>query len=464
MFRAAEIGDPDAGRVCLSAGTPDRDDAQAVAPAPGDESRLGSKAVDAIDDVIMMAAQQGLEIIHREKILDGRHPAQRVDLLNAFGHDPDLGLAQGRVQGRALPVDIGFGNVIHVDQGEVTDGRTCQCLGGPGTHAANPQHTHMGSPEPCQCRLTIQAADAAETAFQVRIITARVNAFRGLHEANIPENTHNNGCVYPWHAHTIRTMELIDSHCHLDVSDFDADRLAVLQRARHNGIAGIVVPGIESAGWDALWQLCRSEAGLYPAFGLHPVFLQQHTAADLPALQALLQRHPPVAVGEIGLDYHVEDLDRDAQQTVFEAQLELARDAGLPVILHVRKSHDQVLATLKRVRVCGGICHAFNGSQQQASLYHDMGFSFGFGGMLTYERSTRLRALAKALPLESIVLETDAPDMTVAQHRGERNSPEYLPYCLAALAGVRGEDAEEIARVTTANAREVLKLEAWEPL
>jgi TatD DNase family protein len=256
-------------------------------------------------------------------------------------------------------------------------------------------------------------------------------------------------------------MELIDSHCHLDVSDFDADRNAVLQRARQNGVSGIVVPGIAAAGWAGLWQLCRGASGLYPAFGLHPVFMQQHTAGDLPALQNTLEMHPAVAVGEIGLDFVVDGLNRQAQQTLFEAQLVIARDAGLPVILHVRKSHDQVLATLKRIRVCGGICHAFNGSLQQASLYQTLGFKFGFGGMLTFDRSTKLRALAKALPAEFMVLETDAPDMTVMQHRGERNSPEYLPYSLAALAEVRDEDAEELARVTTANAYEVLNLAAW---
>ena len=259
-------------------------------------------------------------------------------------------------------------------------------------------------------------------------------------------------------------MELIDSHCHLDVSDFDADRSAVLQRTRQQGVTGIVVPGITSAGWEGLWQLCRNEPGLYPAFGLHPVFLQQHTADDLPALEVFLEQHPAVAVGEIGLDYAVDGLDREAQQALFEAQLVIARDAGLPVILHVRKSHDQVLATLKRIRVCGGICHAFNGSLQQASLYQELGFSFGFGGMLTFERSTKLRALAKALPVESLVLETDAPDMTVMQHRGERNSPEYLPYSLAALAEVRAAEAEELARITTANVREILNLPSKSPL
>jgi TatD DNase family protein len=253
-------------------------------------------------------------------------------------------------------------------------------------------------------------------------------------------------------------MELIDSHCHLDVSAYDADRQAVLARARNNAVVGIVVPGIRASGWQALLALCRSAADLYPALGLHPVFLEQHQPTDLQLLEAELAAQQPVAVGEIGLDFHVDGLDHQRQQQLFESQLALAKAAGLPVILHVRKAHDQVLATLRRVRVCGGICHAFNGSLQQAAQYSDLGFRFGFGGMLTFERSTRLRKLARALPLEAIVLETDAPDMTVSQHHGERNSPEYLPYCLAALAEVRGEDPAEVARVTTANVREVLSL------
>ena len=254
-------------------------------------------------------------------------------------------------------------------------------------------------------------------------------------------------------------MELIDSHCHLDVTDFDADRQAVLARARANGVRGFVVPGIQASGWPALQALCDNEAGVYPALGLHPVFLDQHQAADLQRLESELTTRRPVAVGEIGLDFYVSGLDHDRQQQLFEAQLVMARDAGLPVILHVRKSHDQVLSTLKRVRVCGGICHAFNGSLQQASQYSELGFRLGFGGMLTFERSTRLRKLATGLPLQLLVLETDAPDMAVAQHQGERNSPEYLPYCLAALAEVRDEDPEEVARVTTENVREVLSLD-----
>ena len=255
-------------------------------------------------------------------------------------------------------------------------------------------------------------------------------------------------------------MELIDSHCHLDVAAFDSDRQAVLERARKHAVVGIVVPGIQASGWKALQALCNDQAGLYAALGLHPVFLEQHRPADLQLLEAALAVHRPVAVGEIGLDFHVGGLDHERQQQLFESQLVIAGAAGLPVILHVRKAHDQVLATLRRISVCGGICHAFNGSLQQASQYSDLGFRFGFGGMLTFARSTRLRALARALPLEAMVLETDAPDMTVSRHRGERNSPEYLPYCLAALAEARDEDPDEVARVTTANTREVLALDA----
>ncbi len=253
-------------------------------------------------------------------------------------------------------------------------------------------------------------------------------------------------------------MNLIDTHCHLDVSEFDADRDAVLARAHTAGVGRIVVPAVEAGGWDGLLALCRREAGLYPALGLHPVYLEQHRDQDLAALEQRLTDDRPVAVGEIGLDYFVSELDRDRQQQLFEAQLALARDAGLPVILHVRKAHDQVLAALRRMRVPGGIAHAFNGSLQQAQIYLELGFKLGFGGMLTFERSNKLRRLARELPLEAMVLETDAPDLPPASHRGQRNSPEYLPECLAALAEVRGEDPAEVAAQTTRNAVEVLRL------
>ncbi len=258
-------------------------------------------------------------------------------------------------------------------------------------------------------------------------------------------------------------MEIIDTHCHLDLPAFDADRRAVLMAARAKGLTGIVVPGVLASKWDSLWRCCVAEPDLYPALGLHPVYLEHHRDADLKELEARIAQQRPVAVGEIGLDYFVAGLDRDRQLALFEAQLEIARNADLPVILHVRKAHDAVLSALKRIPVRGGIAHAYNGSLQQAAVYEQLGFKLGFGGMLTYTRSSKLRALAAALPVDSLVLETDAPDLTVVQHRGERNSPEYLPYCLAALAEVRAERPDELARQTTANARTVLGLAAWDP-
>ncbi|MEN8762613.1 MAG: TatD family hydrolase [Thiogranum sp.] len=255
-------------------------------------------------------------------------------------------------------------------------------------------------------------------------------------------------------------MELIDTHCHLDVAAFDADRRQVLDRARQQGVRRMVIPAVDAGHWDGLLQFCQSEQALYPALGLHPVYLQAHTRADIEALEPEIEKWRPVAVGEIGLDYFVRELDREKQQDLFEAQLEVARNAGLPVILHVRKAHDQVLSTLRRIRVSGGTAHAFNGSLQQARQYIDMGFKLGFGGMLTYQRSKRIRRLAEELPVDAIVLETDAPDMVVADHRGERNSPEYLPDCLRALAEVRNEDADFLARQTTLNACRVFSLPA----
>ena len=259
-------------------------------------------------------------------------------------------------------------------------------------------------------------------------------------------------------------MELIDTHCHIDVEAFDADRYEILERCQDEGITKIVVPGIEAETWGRLEKMCDELPGLYPAFGLHPVYVEQHTDDDLVELETQLQNGNPVAVGEIGLDFFYLDAKnkdltksiKERQQHLFEAQLKLAQSNSLPVILHVRKAHDTALSLLRRNPVVGGICHAFNGSMEQAHRYIDLGFKLGFGGMLTYDRSHKLHRLAQQLPIESIVLETDSPDMTVSSHHGERNSPEYLPECLAALAQLRNEDVAAISKQTTANANAVL--------
>ena len=256
-------------------------------------------------------------------------------------------------------------------------------------------------------------------------------------------------------------MNIIDTHCHLDVADFEPDRHDVLERCRALGVTQIIVPAIESATWPGLLKLC-SEKGLYPALGLHPVFINQHHADDIQKLEQLLETVAPIAIGEIGLDFYLKELDQKQQLTLFEAQLTIAKVHNLPVILHVRKAHDQVLQLLKKVKVKGGFCHAFNGSLQQAEHYIELGFKLGFGGTLTYENSTKIHKLAKELPLDSIVLETDAPDMVVESHRGERNSPEYIIESLNALARIRNETVDVIAMQTTKNAGDVMNFSDYD--
>ena len=255
-------------------------------------------------------------------------------------------------------------------------------------------------------------------------------------------------------------MQLIDTHCHLDNDRFSADRVEIIEHCHKLGIKKIVVPATSASGWLQLLMLCETQKGLYPALGLHPMFISSHKDKDIKSLEKWIQDHRQqvVAVGEIGLDYYDKQLDRKRQQKLFEAQLHIAQEADLPVILHVRKAHDRILKTLKRIPVKGGTVHAYAGSEQQAERYIDLGFKLGFGGTTTYEKSRRIRQLVVNLPLESIVLETDAPDMAVAAHHGERNSPEYLPDILNAISDLRGAKAKDIAKQTTKNAVDVLAL------
>ena len=255
-------------------------------------------------------------------------------------------------------------------------------------------------------------------------------------------------------------MELVDSHCHLDLPVFDSDRDAILARCRETGIKNIIVPGITRAGWENLLSLCSRHSDiLSPALGLHPWFLDRQKTAELSRLAEQIRHSHPVAVGEIGLDYYRPHPDRALQLNFFETQLDIAEDAGLPVVLHVRKAHDTVLGCLRRRQLKGGVAHAFNGSLQQAEQYISLGFKLGFGGAVTYPRARKLRRLAQQLPLSALLLETDAPDMAPADHHGKRNQPDYLPEILHTLAHLRDEDPAAIATRTTTNARELFALD-----
>lgn len=250
---------------------------------------------------------------------------------------------------------------------------------------------------------------------------------------------------------------LVDSHCHLDAAEFDADRDSVVEQAQKAGVAKIVVPAIGRANFDTVLALAERYTLCAPALGIHPLFAEQAAPEDLDMLREKLQSARPIAIGEIGLDFFVEGLDREKQEYYFVQQLKLAQESDLPVILHVRRSVDQILKHLRRIKVRGGIAHAFNGSRQQADIFIKLGFKLGFGGAITWPRALHLQELAMTLPLESIVLETDAPDIPPEWiGRSGRNSPEQLPEIARFLARLRKVSIEEVIEKTTQNVYEVL--------
>jgi TatD DNase family protein len=253
-------------------------------------------------------------------------------------------------------------------------------------------------------------------------------------------------------------MRLLDSHCHLDVAEFDIDRDAVMARARDHGVTRQIVPAIDAAGWPRLRDICAEDAGLFPAYGLHPMYLDAHRDEHLAQLRECLEREQPVAVGECGLDYFVDGLDRDLQSHFFDRQLELAREFDLPVVVHARRAVDAVIAAIRRIGKLRGVVHSFSGSEEQARQLWGLGFMIGLGGPVTYERANRLRRLAATMPLEHLLLETDAPDQPDASIRGQRNEPAHLANVLSTIAQLRRVDASEVAAATTANAERLFRL------
>lgn len=250
-------------------------------------------------------------------------------------------------------------------------------------------------------------------------------------------------------------LHLIDSHCHLDFNDFDADRQVILTNCLQSGIEKIVIPGVTVNSWPKQIELCNSNPMLSLALGCHPMFMEEHPEDAAQLLDQAVHQYRPIAIGEIGLDFYVADANISAQLSLFEAQLDVAVKYALPVILHVRKAHDDVLKILRQKKLSSGIVHAFSGSAQQAAQYRDLNFLLGIGGALTYPRAQRLQRLFTELPLSQIVLETDAPDMPLCGHQGQRNTPENIPVILEKLSQLRDETCEHIAEVTTSNCRQL---------
>ncbi|GAB4446113.1 MAG: TatD family hydrolase [Rhodocyclaceae bacterium] len=255
---------------------------------------------------------------------------------------------------------------------------------------------------------------------------------------------------------TRESLSLVDTHCHLDAAEFAADRERVIAQALDAGVAMMVVPAVDPASFAAVSRLAAAEPRCVHALGIHPLYVEAAGEGALATLAGALAARAAVAVGEIGLDFYVEGRDRALQERFFAAQLGLARELDLPVLLHLRRAQDAVLAHLRRIRVCGGIAHAFNGSFQQANEFIRLGFKLGFGGAMTHERALRLRDLALRLPLAAIVLETDSPDMAPAWAPHSRNVPANLRRIAETLAGLRGLPVADIASATTANACAVL--------
>jgi TatD DNase family protein len=251
---------------------------------------------------------------------------------------------------------------------------------------------------------------------------------------------------------------LIDSHSHLDAAEFDADRVQVLARARAAGVKCQIVPAVARSNFEKLRTLCTQGSGLFPAYGLHPMFLAEHREHHLDDLATWIQREKPVAVGECGLDFHIEGLDADTQRDFFRRQLELARDAGLPVIVHARRAVDEVIASIRRVGRLTGVVHSFSGSQEQAQQLWKLGFCLGIGGPVTYERARRLREIVANMPTEYLLLETDSPDQPLHGRQGERNEPAYLEQVCACIAELRGVPAQALAYATTQNCVRLFRL------
>ena len=253
---------------------------------------------------------------------------------------------------------------------------------------------------------------------------------------------------------------LIDTHCHLDAAEFDADRDGVIGRLPAAGVDAVLIPAVAAFNFEAVRVLAhRFEGGRY-ALGIHPLCVDRATDEDLVTLRAMVEASLDdarfVAIGEVGLDHFVPGLDRDRQEHYLRAQLALARDYELPVLLHVRRAQDHVLKLLRRARPVGGIAHAFNGSMQQAMQFLELGCALGFGGAMTFTRALQIRRLASGLPEHAHVLETDSPDISPAWLHPERNEPAQVAPIADVLAGLRGTTRADIEARTAANAMRVL--------
>jgi len=251
---------------------------------------------------------------------------------------------------------------------------------------------------------------------------------------------------------------MIDSHCHLDFEDFDADRQQVIERAQQAGIEKIIIAGISQTTWSHLRQVCEQYKNLYACYGLHPYFIEQHEIPHLDDLKNTLQQSKAVALGECGLDFYLSDLDKDKQQFFFEAQLDIADELNLPVVIHSRKANQQILTALKKHPNLRGMVHSFSGSIEVAQQFIKRDFYISLGAVVTFERATKIRKLAEQLPLDALLIESDAPDQSGLKHNNQRNEPAYIVETIAAIAELKKISLDEVAAASYKNALELFSL------
>lgn len=253
-------------------------------------------------------------------------------------------------------------------------------------------------------------------------------------------------------------MQLIDTHCHFDEPAFDDERSLLTVQMQAVGVKELIFPATHARYWQRLRAICAQSPCFHASYGLHPVYLDQHHADDIALLRQWLLQEQAVAIGECGLDFFLPELDVQQQETLFVEHLKLAREFDLPVIIHARRSVDHIIKWLRRFPGLTGVVHSFAGSQQQADTLIKLGFYLGVGGTSTYPRAQRLRHVLATVPLEALVLETDAPDQPDSAWRGKRNDPTRLPIIATNLAELRTASLAHIAAVTTANARRLFNL------
>ncbi|WP_038140702.1 TatD family hydrolase [Thiothrix lacustris] len=257
-------------------------------------------------------------------------------------------------------------------------------------------------------------------------------------------------------------MKLIDTHCHFDDPAFTDDRSLLVDKMHELGVSELIFPAVSAEHWPRLRNICSTSPHFHATYGLHPVFLAEHTPHDIVALRHWLEYEQPVAVGECGLDFFLPHLDVQKQEDLFIAHIKLAYEFDLPLIIHARHSLDCVLKHIRRFsgkNNLRGVIHSFAGSQQQADQLIKQGFYLGVGGTSTYPRAQRLRTILANVPLEALLLETDSPDQPDSAWRGKRNDPTRLPIIAETLAELRGESLTQIAEITTANAIQLFKLQ-----